>query len=191
MSSQKQSVILHIYDVPSANQYITLMSPDLGAFHTGTEVYGKEYSFGGHSYDSTGIFITTPKDIKSLSVSNTFKYKESKIIGNTELSEESIKQMVSEMGAKDFRGKDYNLIQRNCNHFSDAFCKKLCGKGIPKNINNLVKTLAQYPWLEKQIPKEFVTPKALQNKVKDEEKKAKQKENKQNSSDSNSDTTNE
>ncbi|CAG2173207.1 unnamed protein product [Oppiella nova] len=128
---------------------------------------------------------------KEFVVDSDFTDLESKIIGNTELSEESIKQMVSEMGAKDFRGKDYNLIQRNCNHFSDAFCKKLCGKGIPKNINNLVKTLAQYPWLEKQIPKEFVTPKALQNKVKDEEKKAKQKENKQNSSDSNSDTTNE
>ncbi|CAG2105610.1 unnamed protein product [Medioppia subpectinata] len=85
------------------------------------------------------------------------------------------------MGAQEFRGKDYNLIRKNCNDFSNAFCKRLCGKGIPKDINNLVKIIAQYPWLEKQIPKEFITPKTLENNVKEREKKDKQTLNKQNS----------
>ncbi|CAG2105609.1 unnamed protein product [Medioppia subpectinata] len=125
MSAQKQSVTLHIYEVPDANQYINIFSQDLGVFHTGVEVYGKEYSFGGHPHDFSGIFVTPPKDIRSLSVSDTFKYKESKLIGYTELTEDSIQQIVTQMGAQEFRGKDYNLIRKNCNDFSNAFCKPL------------------------------------------------------------------
>ena len=36
-------------------------------------------------------------------------------------------------------GYNYNITKHNCNHFSDAFIKKLCGMsyGIPSWINQL------------------------------------------------------
>ncbi|CAG2163469.1 unnamed protein product [Oppiella nova] len=188
MAEQKHEVILHVYDLSRINEWINLLSQDMGVYHTGTEVYGKEYSFGGHPYDLSGIFITTPKDIESLSVNNVFKYKESKAIGYTELSEEKVQQIVTEMGRKGFKGKDYNLIQKNCNHFSDEFCKRLCGNGIPKEINTLAETIAQYPWIERQIPVEFVTPQALENDIKQERERDLQKQDKQESTDSVSDS---
>ncbi|XP_054167283.1 deubiquitinase DESI2-like [Oppia nitens] len=169
----QNQVILHIYDVPEANNYIKILAPGLGVFHTGVQVFGKEYSFGGHQKNFSGIFVTPPKDTRSLSVNETFKYKQSKLIGYTKLSDEEIQDIVKEMGTKQFRGIDYNLIRKNCNHFSDAFCKKLCGKSIPQWINQLVKIVAQYPWLEQRIPKEYITPKRLAEDVKNKSNKTK------------------
>eukprot|EP01119_Soliformovum_irregulare_P020025 TRINITY_DN6439_c0_g1_i1.p1 TRINITY_DN6439_c0_g1~~TRINITY_DN6439_c0_g1_i1.p1 ORF type:complete len:142 (-),score=24.92 TRINITY_DN6439_c0_g1_i1:197-622(-) len=37
----------------------------------------------------------------------------------------------------DFWGSSYDLLTKNCNHFSDAFSRKLVGKGIPNYINRL------------------------------------------------------
>ncbi|KAL8447772.1 hypothetical protein Emag_004180 [Eimeria magna] len=34
-----------------------------------------------------------------------------------------------------FPGSSYDLISRNCNHFSDALLKAVVGKGIPPHIN--------------------------------------------------------
>jgi hypothetical protein len=37
----------------------------------------------------------------------------------------------------DFKGDDYNIIQKNCNSFSDAFVMKLLNVPIPSYINRL------------------------------------------------------
>ena len=39
----------------------------------------------------------------------------------------------------DFMANEYNVIKKNCNHFSDEFCKRLVGRGIPGYINRLAK----------------------------------------------------
>lgn len=44
-------------------------------------------------------------------------------MGKTVKTEEEITKIVDEMGSKEFRGKDYHLIRKNCNHFSNVFCK--------------------------------------------------------------------
>ena len=54
------SVILHVYDLHDANNY--LHSVGLGAYHSGVEVFGVEYAFGGSDVPGvTGIFESTPK----------------------------------------------------------------------------------------------------------------------------------
>jgi len=35
----------------------------------------------------------------------------------------------------EFKANEYNLIERNCNHFSEALTLKLLGKRIPSFIN--------------------------------------------------------
>ncbi|XP_018650236.1 hypothetical protein Smp_004200.1 [Schistosoma mansoni] len=45
----------------------------MGAYHTGTVVYDREFGFGGHPFASSGIFQTTPMDIDSLGEEISFK----------------------------------------------------------------------------------------------------------------------
>ena len=44
--------------------------------------------------------------------------RESKVIGNTLKSEEQIQKIVEEMGSTEFKGKNYHLIRKNCNHLN-------------------------------------------------------------------------
>ncbi len=62
-------VTLHIYDLLDLNRYGHPVG--LGAFHSGVEVGGLEFSFGGiffpclkkgHESDSSGIFTVNPKE---------------------------------------------------------------------------------------------------------------------------------
>jgi hypothetical protein len=48
---------------------------------------------------------------------------------------------------RDFIGNTYNLIKKNCNHFSEALCQKLLGKSIPAYVNRLAYFGALVPCL--------------------------------------------
>ena len=57
-------------------------------------------------------------------------YRESIIVGETSLSREEVHSIVQHMG-REYKGNQYHLLQRNCNHFSDDFVFKLCGNHVP------------------------------------------------------------
>lgn len=101
------------------NQYSSPIG--FGFFHSGAEVYDCEYAYGGHNNPHTGVFEIAPKDVVSLG-QESFKFRETIVIGYTDFEQQDVKQIVEQFGAK-FRGDKYHLLHQNCNHFTDALVR--------------------------------------------------------------------
>ena len=128
----KYEVKVHIYDF--SNGWAKTLSPWLlwkdigGIWHTGIEVYGYEYFFGG------GIQKDTHKEVASYLCDPV----ETKVIGYTEIDEELFFDYLTTLRSK-YTYDKYNLFTQNCNHFSNDICYFLTGRNIPKYVLDLPK----------------------------------------------------
>uniref|UniRef100_A0A0G4HKB7 PPPDE domain-containing protein n=1 Tax=Chromera velia CCMP2878 TaxID=1169474 RepID=A0A0G4HKB7_9ALVE len=114
---------LNVYDlVQQQNSFF-------GVYHSGVEIMGAEWTFASGS----GIFSHLPRAAPEARFRCSHDLGES----NLEMSEiiRAIDGLRFEGG---WGGGDYDLIERNCNHFADALCKRILrGKGIPSYVNRL------------------------------------------------------
>ncbi|KAI3727160.1 hypothetical protein L1987_66970 [Smallanthus sonchifolius] len=123
-------VYLNVYDITSMNGYAYWLG--LGVYHSGVQVHGVEYAFGYHDQMTTGIFEGEPKHGEG------FTFRKQILIGWTEMNLREVRGIMEEL-AEDYKGISYNLITRNCNHFSNVVCVRLTGKSIPSWINRLAR----------------------------------------------------
>ena len=63
-------------------------------------------------------------------------YRESVKIGYTTFTKGEVEQAVVHLG-RDFKGINYHLINKNCNHFAGELSRLLSGREIPTYINRL------------------------------------------------------
>ena len=93
-------------------------------------MHGVEYAFGAHDYPTSGVFEVEPRNTPG------FTFRGTVLMGTTALGPEETRSFVEEV-SRDYNGDTYNLIAKNCNHFTDDLSTRLVGKKIPGYINRL------------------------------------------------------
>ncbi|CAE7327955.1 hypothetical protein FNF31_07881 [Cafeteria roenbergensis] len=124
-----EPVLLNVYDLHPANEHLRFLG--LGAYHSGVEVFGSEYTFA-----NGGVFSTTPKDANGAPLCETI------VLGETFEGSRDVERMVDEL-RRDFPAGTYHLLKKNCNSFSEALARKLLNRSIPGWVNRSA-TLGQY-----------------------------------------------
>ncbi|KAL6256739.1 hypothetical protein P5V15_011673 [Pogonomyrmex californicus] len=157
----REPIILNVYDMYWINEYTT--SIGLGVFHSGMEqVY----------INLLNIYYI----LRKFSTENTYTHTHTHIytrqsihIGYTDFTEEDVSRIITELG-KDFRRDRYHLMNKNCNHFSlhcniFQISQNLCGQEIPGWVNRLAYFSSCVLFLQRCLPKEWLTPDALQHSL--------------------------
>ena len=102
-------VFLNVYDLAPANDF--LYPVGCGFHHSGVEILGSEYSFAS----GAGVFDSTPKHAPGA------RFREQIEMGAFDGGQAELKLAISEL-RDEFPPDEYNLIRKNCNHFSAALC---------------------------------------------------------------------
>ncbi|CAE7513155.1 desi2 [Symbiodinium natans] len=99
-----------------------------GAFHAAVEVHGREWSYG-QTARGPGIFENQP------AACGQHSYREAIHMGFTDFSPFEVQMILAEM-AKRWRGRDYDVLSKNCCHFSDELCQLLGVGQLPSWVGS-------------------------------------------------------
>lgn len=135
-----EPVFVHVYDlgpkpnaVKSVNNALRLLGA--GVYHAGVEVYGREYTFGGPTKDTTkgqtGVFSAEPRECSS------HRYRESVAVGHTMLTKAEVRALYQRM-KPEWLAESYDLTRKNCCSFCSDFCRHIGVRGsLPPWITRL------------------------------------------------------
>jgi len=130
-------VMLHIYDVGtsgSATKLNGILRPlGTGVFHCGVEVFGSEWSYSDTLFGGDAIFCCMPRCCPG------HTYIESIPMGRTSMSEIQFLDLIHRL-KKEWTSARYDILKRNCCHFSDYLCQRLGVGSIPEWSKSLADT---------------------------------------------------
>ncbi|XP_073944873.1 desumoylating isopeptidase 1-like [Choristoneura fumiferana] len=122
-----EPVDLYIYDLTQG--LAAILSPAImgrqveGVWHTSLVVFGREYYYGGGGVACApigGTMAGRPREVQRL--------------GRTQVPPALFRDYLQGLAATTFTGAAYQLLEHNCNHFTDEVAQFLCGARVPKHI---------------------------------------------------------
>ncbi|RNF10414.1 putative endo-beta-N-acetylglucosaminidase [Trypanosoma rangeli] len=132
-------VQLYCYDMSggmAANLSALLIGHHLDAiWHTAIVVYGKEFYFDG----GVGVVHESPGQTRFGAP------KRIEVLGETTKTEAEFREWTQQQRRSGFGPYDYNLINRNCNHFTQEAAQFLVNRDIPDNIRNMLPNVLETP----------------------------------------------
>jgi len=132
-------VWLNVYDLNATggSEFITGINSyseaiGIGAFHSGVAVEGVGEWGYGFTQKGTGVFRCSIKKC----MPTRCKFRKTILLGHTSQSAYAIFKIVDKMAkSKEWRGDNYDVTRRNCNHFSNALALAIVGVQIPSWVN--------------------------------------------------------
>lgn len=119
-------VFLNVYNLLPFNS---------GIFHSGVQIKNQEFNYGFLDEPMTGVYRTRPREAP-------FHYRETLHLGTAPFPFDVCKKKLMALRPK-WWGIDYDLLNNNCNDFSNAAAKELLGFGIPTWVNAPARSLGK------------------------------------------------
>mmetsp|Transcript_44115 Transcript_44115/g.127594 ORF Transcript_44115/g.127594 Transcript_44115/m.127594 type:complete len:252 (+) Transcript_44115:109-864(+) len=125
-------VYLNVYDLNEDWLHANNLSLHVlnlgGAFHTGVEVFGREWSYG-----QEGVSSNEPR------AHAVHIYRMSVPMGATDKGHAEVMQLIEREVMLGWQGSDYDILRHNCCSFADFLCARLAGKRIPGWVSRFPK----------------------------------------------------
>jgi len=127
-----ERVLVRVYDLGTTvlTHPHNRISKSYGAFHSGVELYGQEWSFGMSDHPSTGVHWCKPGK------NGDHTFRETLAMGHTKVTFDEFRALIIEL-RKEWTGPTYSLLTKNCHHFSDELCRRLGVARLPSWVNDL------------------------------------------------------
>ncbi|KAH4201311.1 hypothetical protein HBH64_024920 [Parastagonospora nodorum] len=151
LSLSRTEVSIHVYDLlPPGKVSTVLWAIGSSLLHTGVVVGDREYAYGGHDLrNQTGVYWTKPRLEPP---GGTFRT--AILHGFSFRPPEEMDAIIHE-ASMEFQGTSYNLLTKNCNHFTSYLCEKLTGRPAPTWINRAASIGVALPCV---VPREWIEP---------------------------------
>ncbi|KAH7628537.1 PPPDE putative peptidase domain-containing protein [Sordaria sp. MPI-SDFR-AT-0083] len=149
LSIQKTEILINVYDLlPPGHISSTLWFLGTSLLHSGVVINGREYAYGGHAHrGKTGVYWTAPRTEPP---GGTFRCE--LLHGFTLATPAEIDAIIREV-SEEFLGTAYNLLTKNCNHFTSHLCQKLTGLPGPAWLNRAASIGVALPCV---VPKDWI-----------------------------------
>lgn len=95
--------------------------PGFGIYHTGLQVHDREYTFAGGAFDGSGVQEQAPK---ATPPGSQWIYNQTVDLGKTTLNDKEVMSVLSTIRG-DFAAKTYDVMGKNCNHFTEVLATRL------------------------------------------------------------------
>ncbi|KAI1846614.1 hypothetical protein JX265_009082 [Neoarthrinium moseri] len=151
LSLSRTEVIINVYDLlPPGRLSSLLWNIGSSLLHTGVVINGREYAYGGHDRPhTTGVYWTAPR---SCPPGGTFR---TEILHGFTFATQAEIDTIIKSTSEDFPGTSYNLLTKNCNHFTQTLCERLTGRRGPSWLNRAAQIGVALPCV---VPRDWLEP---------------------------------
>ncbi|KAH7385670.1 PPPDE putative peptidase domain-containing protein [Pyrenochaeta sp. MPI-SDFR-AT-0127] len=151
LSLQRTEVSINIYDLlPPGKVSTVLWAIGSSLLHSGVVIGDKEYAYGGHDRRNlTGVYWTKPGQEPP---GGTFKQA---VLHGFSFRPAAELDAIIQEASQEFQGTSYNLLTKNCNHFTSYLCEKLTGRTAPSWLNRAASIGVALPCV---VPREWIAP---------------------------------
>ncbi|KAI9674815.1 MAG: hypothetical protein M1817_001719 [Caeruleum heppii] len=116
--------------------------------HSGVVINDKEYAYGGHDHQGlSGVYWTQPRTEPPGA-----SFRTELLHGFAMRTDEEITSIIVQV-SEDYLGPSYNLLSKNCNHFTNALCQKMTGQPAPAWLNRAAGIGIALPCV---VPREWI-----------------------------------
>ncbi|KAK9351615.1 PPPDE putative peptidase domain-containing protein [Lipomyces doorenjongii] len=149
---RRLSVVINVYDILQDSRFAPLIwMLGIGVYHSAVEIDGREYAYGGHEEPGiSGVYYSKSKT----PLPGGIICKTSILHGYTSYSPAEVHAIISDLSSE-YMGASYNLLYKNCNHFTNSLLVRLTDRPAPAWLNRATYIGSALPCI---IPQTYIKP---------------------------------